>query len=292
MLLDLLLSIKNQRDFLKHAECEVIIVDNDPERSAIRLIEQERDQFPFPIKLSHLATPSVAIARNQALSLSSGAFIFLVDDDQWLKENWLERMAATLSRQPNRVGGVVSCLEAKFESPLAWPLRKAKVFHRQRFTTGTILPLKGCRTGGVLLRRAVVESVTPPFESRLGTVGSEDVEFYSKAMSKGWDFAAYDEIPIVERYAPERCNFHFVRLSNIKIGYGRAARLKLEGSTAQLWRLALQSTLRWGCGLFIAIPTSVLLPVVALWAFEHSLRGWGALVGCLGSSRQFYGKTS
>ena len=65
------------------SEIEVVVVDNDAERSAAAVVEEARAELPG-LRLVYAAEPerNIALARNAAVRLASGDRFAFIDDDE------------------------------------------------------------------------------------------------------------------------------------------------------------------------------------------------------------------
>src|SRR5690606_8339443 len=55
--------------------CEIVVVDNDPERSAAAVFAQMRQQAPdVTLRDLHVGTPNIALARNAAVAAAQGTW--------------------------------------------------------------------------------------------------------------------------------------------------------------------------------------------------------------------------
>ncbi len=74
-------------------ELRIIIVDNDPDRSARAFCDERARSFPWPLEYRHEPTPGIAPARNAALEAARGAdWIAFIDDDEVPEQAWLDSL--------------------------------------------------------------------------------------------------------------------------------------------------------------------------------------------------------
>ena len=225
----------------------VAVADNDPERSAAALIDRLRPALNY--ELCFIAEPhrNIAYARNAVLSIATGEFYALIDDDELPAPRWiLEHMELC-----NALGvdGVLGPVERHFDgTPPAWLVR-ANLYARSIPPTGTPVAWRAARTGNVLLRSHVIAHDEKPFrpEFRAG----EDQDFFRRKIEAGFRFVWSRSGAVREVIPPERWHRGF---------YLRRA--MLQGSTSALQPDCTSRSVLKSC-LAIAI-YALLLPFVAL----------------------------
>ena len=100
------------------AAAYVLVVDNDPDRSAESLVGQFADQG---VVYANEPEPGIATARNRALkSASTTDLLVFIDDDEVPVENWLKNLLVTY-REFNSVGVVGNVLRKYEVTPGFWP---------------------------------------------------------------------------------------------------------------------------------------------------------------------------
>ena len=132
------------------AAAYVLVVDNDPDRSAESLVGQFADQG---VAYVNEPEPGIATARNRALkSASTTDLLVFIDDDEVPVENWLKNLLVTY-REFNSVG-VVGNVRRKYEvTPVPWILA-GRYFDRDRQRRESHRRAKNCapQSGGHWLR--------------------------------------------------------------------------------------------------------------------------------------------
>lgn len=192
---------------LKHQATEnrfdysIVIVDNDREQSAKRMVAQMAREMSCSIRYEVEPEQNIALARNRAVANASGKFVALIDDDEVPGERWLLSLHQTFDRYP--ADGVLGPVLPLFAGhPPAWVL-KARLFDRPTHPTGQILTWRNTRTGNALLRRTVFEGSQIWFNPAFGS-GGEDRDFFRRAIEKGHVFVWCNEAAVHETVAPAR----------------------------------------------------------------------------------------
>lgn len=210
----------------------IIVVDNDAEGSARRVVEKARDGIHPGLIYEIEPERSIPAARNHAVRLAEGDYLAMIDDDEFPPSRWLVTLYKAL--RDFGADGVLGPVLAHFEQPPPPWIVKGRFFERPAILTGTILDWHQTRTGNVLIRKAVFGKNRLMFDLKWRTSG-EDIAFFRQAMSEGYKFIAVKEAPVYEIVPPERWTKQYqVRRSfiqgfnsarNISTGYGSLRRL-------------------------------------------------------------------
>jgi succinoglycan biosynthesis protein ExoM len=192
---------------------DVVVVDNDRDRSAEPIVRAFADRYPEPaVVFDCEAERNISLARNRAIRSATGNLVAFIDDDERPEPDWLQRLHASLMR--HAADGVLGPVVPDFppESP-AW-LKRGRVFHRRRYTTGTPIQDGDGRTGNALLKRQLFSEREPWFDPALGRSGGEDSDFFTRQRRLGRVFVWCDEAVVHEDVPKERWSrsFHIKRL--------------------------------------------------------------------------------
>jgi succinoglycan biosynthesis protein ExoM len=189
---------------------DVVVVDNDPARSAQRLVTSGR----FRLDLAYDWEPerNISLARNRAVRNARGNLIAFIDDDERPGPEWLAQLYRTLREQSadGVLGPVVP--ELPPNSP-EW-LTRARVFERKRHRTKTPIGASDARTGNALLVRSLFVDHEEWFDPAFGRTGGEDSDFFARQFRKGRRFVWCDEAVAHEAVPPDRwsVSYHLRRL--------------------------------------------------------------------------------
>lgn len=145
----------------------LIVVDNDPERSAAEVVAAAG----AGIRYAPEPEPGLSAARNRALSEASDyALLAFIDDDEQPEVGWLRALVDTYAqREAVAVTGPVRSLPA---TPLDGWLDGSGLFAMAGGTTGDIRP--GLATNNLLLDLDWLRARDIRFDRRFGLTGGED----------------------------------------------------------------------------------------------------------------------
>lgn len=234
---------------------DVVIVDNDRERSAESVVRKIAATVSIAIAYDCEPEQNISLARNRAIRNASGNLVALIDDDECPRKTWLQDMHRVL-RSGNAVG-VLGPVEPEVpaEAP-AW-LRRAPFLHRDRHATGTPITSRDARTGNVLLYRSVFIDEGCWFDPAYGRTGGEDSDFFARQFRAGARYLWCDEAEVFELVPPERWTGSYYVKRRLLSGTITGQRLRgRKGGAARLIVSNLVMFVACLCG---ALP-SLLLP--------------------------------
>ena len=137
----------------------IVVVDNDAEGSAARVLEEFGDGTPYPIASVVEAEPGIPFARERSVELcwNDDALIF-VDDDEVAPPGWLRTLLAAWESTGADV--VTGPVKGNLPSGApAWSYHSDVHDSTGRHTTGE--ELRKAYTNNTLVSRRVYHAVTP-----------------------------------------------------------------------------------------------------------------------------------
>ncbi len=278
MLNKLLLTILESRiDETLINDRNIIIVDNDVERSAEIVVKNIHETVVRPWKIVYYNHPVKGLSnvRNEMLTralLQNPDFIIFVDDDEFVTPDWLNELLKTILS--NNADAVIGPVIAELNNSVSEYI--AYFFKRKGFPDNS--QVYSLATGNLILKRTSFEKFNVWFDNRFNFTGSEDSFFGIQLMKKGctiyWaaNAIAYETIP------ENRANLKWL----IKRNYNGAVTftyiLKLERKFYQL----LQKTLVSGVYLILGLLASLLTFFPVRWKYWGILKiseGIGGIAG-------------
>jgi succinoglycan biosynthesis protein ExoM len=206
---------------------EFIVVDNDDRASASEIVKSISAHRPAVVIRYFIEPKSgVSHARNRCLREARGSILTFIDDDEYVKSDWLVQLVLTLEQQQADAvfGPVIPCFET---APPPW-VESTGAHYRARFPTGSIVDWKNAQTNNVAFRRTLLNSGNM-FSVYFTKTGGEDSLFFAKAAASGqklvWcdDAIVTETVPIkrmTRRWVLERAfngGRTFVRLQAIRV---------------------------------------------------------------------------
>lgn len=180
---------------------DVVVVDNDKQRSAEAAVRRFKEQTKLQVCYDCEPEQNIALTRNRAIGHASGSYIAFIDDDEFPDQYWL----LTLLRAciEHCAQGVLGPVRPHFEQePPSWIIR-GRFCERREFPTGTPVNWQEGRTGNLLFRRIILDGVGSPFRPEFGT-GGEDNDFLRRMSENNHRFVWCNEAVVWETVPPER----------------------------------------------------------------------------------------
>lgn len=263
---------------------EIVVVDNDPARSAEELCARLAIASRWPLHYVSEPRRGISFARNKALATArsrNASYIAFLDDDEEPAPEWLDELLAGLvTYQADVVAGPVL---PRFEAPVAPWMVTGGFFEKERSQTGT--RRETAATCNVLFRTQVLDDGRRSFNEKLGLTGGEDTDFFMGVASAGHPIVWIDSAVVHEWNPVTRMRAGWILRRAFNVGNNWA---RLQHGTRPLARMALRGLAK-GVVLF---PVSVLRgrhAIVA--ALELIAVGIGYLAGGMGVHVERYKST-
>lgn len=268
---------------------EILLVDNDHNRSCLTVAEELAKQSPVPFHYAVEGAAGVANARNTAVGLAKGRFIAFLDDDEVAKPHWLANLTA--AQEQTKADVVFGPIEARLPATSAEPRSYFKDFFSRILDgeTRVINEPYGC--GNSLLNRETVLRGPTPFNPRTNETGGEDDLLWADVRARGGTFGWAKDAWVYEDVPESRATWAYVTRRSFAYGHHTSAQWH-EGVNPSLPKL-VYSMMRGLLQIALMAPLGAFLWVIRhekrAWAFDKLMRGLGK-VFWFGPFRQtFYG---
>lgn len=198
---------------------EVIVIDNDHERSAQGITEM------FKLNVKYFCQPlkGLSHARNMAVEKANGDFILFIDDDEYADSSWVDNMINCQKNYQADVvlGKVVYVIPDKFPSYI----KKSFYFTRKRRVCGEKASVNEGYTGNTLVRKKLFKLRTPPFSVEFNHTGGEDSDFFNFLLSKGTNIVFSNKAVIYETQDDQRLEVSWFYKRGYRTGFNYASHL-------------------------------------------------------------------
>ena len=182
-------------------QIEIIVVDNDPLRSAQPVCASV--ELSWPLKYFVEERRGITQVRNRAVAEAGAAgSIAFLDDDEVPAPRWLEELLSAQHRYHADV--VAGPVLPRFAPGVPEWAKSSRLFHRPSFSTGQSLNI--CSTNNALVRTEVFFRV-PTFDDRFNLSGGEDTHFFLRVRRAGYAIVWSQEAIVFESIARERASF-------------------------------------------------------------------------------------
>ena len=285
--LSVLLASLQERMELGIAELSsVIIVDNDPERSAHEVVANFAASAGFVVEYVNEPRPGVSAARNALVEAAGSAhWLVMVDDDEEIVEGWpSELIRVGEERQATLVCGPVLADTGAMDLP-EW-MKDEKFFGRGVLAEGAHVEFVPSGNCAISLER-VQRVERPLFDERFGLTGGSDSFLTARVLALGGVTAFAPGAITSERYPADRLTLKWLNRRWRRSGATLVAiddamgRLDSKGKI----RTAGKGIARFGVAAYLAATSLWKQPRQAqLWAASRqtmlavgtfkALRGW------------------
>ncbi|GAB2859349.1 glycosyltransferase family 2 protein [Nocardioides pacificus] len=210
---------------------EIIVVDNDPDGSALPVVEGHRSSMPFPVVVRRVLEPSIALARNAAVAAARGVFVLMIDDDEWPEPGWATALLETQRRFD--ADAVLGPVRPHFADGVDPWIRDGGFFAVPRRPTGQRMRPNESFTGNALVRRELLGALPGPFDPDFGRTGGEDCMMFGDLERLGARLVWCAEAMVNEIVPPERATRRWLLVRSFSGGqtYARTQVVRLRGAS-------------------------------------------------------------
>lgn len=259
-------------------DIEIVVVDNDPMRSAEATVAAVALGTSVPVKYAMEPARNISLARNRALSFAVGDWLALIDDDEIADSNWLAALLA--AAEGHGADAVIGRVDALYPPGTPGWLLAADPLSRRWGASGTVLTTGS--SANALLNRDVLIASGVHFDEAFGRSGGEDTDFFNRLHLAGARIVASDTALVRERVPVERLRPAYLRRRAVRAGHSYGLiRLRALSPAGRIYFFAVSMV---KAALFAAC-SATLLAVARATAMKLGIRGWlnfGKLRACAG----------
>lgn len=197
---------------------ELVIVDSDPTCTARPVVESFMKKVIFNVKYdTYDKRRNIAEGRNRSVQLISFDPVLLIDDDQLLATDTLNKLRDFWAAQPETVSGAKLGVKYLFQSDVKW-MKEIRGFNTLDIPDGQRIPGDHISTNGILVRKRIFNWRDDPFDVSMGYIGGSDTAFFAEAEARGELFVSCKSILIYEQVGPERTTINYILMRNFRQG--------------------------------------------------------------------------
>ncbi len=267
---------------------EIVVADNDPERSARGLVERMAGESPVPILWRHAPVPGVATARNTGLAATTASLIAFLDDDEAAAPDWL----AQLIRAHEALGADVTFSPIRGVTPDGTGWARAylnRFFGREGPDQDQLIDEPfGC--GASLMTRATALPGPAPFDVSADQTGGEDDALFSTVRARGGRFGWAANAWVEEYAPPHRATLSYALRRAFAYGQGPSQEAARERRPLALVKWMAIGTVQTALFGLKAAALTVLDRPSRAEAMDRAARGLGKVLWMPGLEPRFYGQ--
>ena len=215
--LDFLLKSISELTFTKQipSRIEICIADNDPQKSAEKVVEKWKRIIKWKIIYDVESRPGIPFVRNKLVRMAADSdFIAFIDDDEIASPQWLDELLNIQAKYNADVimGPIIPYYKY---NPPGW-IVKGKFHYSSRFKDG--VTESNLITWNLLIRQNLFGKLNLAFEERMALTGGTDVLLGRLLKQAGIQFYWSDRAIVKEIIPPERCQIKWLLLRRFRGG--------------------------------------------------------------------------
>lgn len=199
---------------------EIIVVDNDVQKSAEPIVQKFQHISGFPIYYFNQIIKNISLTRNLSVKKSSGNYILFIDDDEVASSQWVYHLLNTLERF--NADGVFGPILLEFNPSTPKWMQRRDLFYPKITYTGARPSFMG--TGNCIFRASMLKEMKEPFDIRYGITGGEDTHLFEQLENDGRHFVFCKEAVATEYLPPNRTKVLYLFLRGLKGGNAHTRR--------------------------------------------------------------------
>ena len=207
--LDGLLRSLVQQALPKDVVLEVIVVDNDPERSAESLVRQYENTREITFQYFSQPIKNISLTRNVAVQNTTGTHILFIDDDEVACPDWVARLLKALKEYD--ADGVFGPSVPFFDNTAPeWIRKGVRLFVDTIPVTPTGTEAGLTWTCNCLVKASLLRGIEGPFDPAYGLTGGEDGDLFERLKRRGARFIYCNEAPAFEYWPSGRTRVSYL----------------------------------------------------------------------------------
>ena len=199
---------------------EVIVVDNDPGKSAEPIVADLHGTEQIRFSYFHQPVRNISLTRNMTVEKASGKFLLFIDDDEVAPPEWISRLVGAIERFA--VDGVFGPVMPEFHPLTPQWMRRRELFYDPMQTTGE--RAVDTWTNNCIVRAAIMKKMGQPFDPDYGITGGGDPHLFERLELQGARFTYCREGWVSEYLPPQRTSPRYLFSLGFKGGHGHTRR--------------------------------------------------------------------
>ena len=284
LLKKLLISLEQQL-LPESVEMEVIVVDNDANKSAEVVVQRVQKLSRVQYYYYNQPVRSISLTRNMGVENSLGEYILFIDDDEIASTEWLSHLLGTI--KTFKVDGVFGRVIGDFNPETPKWMKKGDFFFIPVKTTGEKATHK--YTTNCIIKASLLRGLKEPFKPNYGLTGGEDVELFDRLERQGARFIYSYEGFTSEYVPPSRSCLSFLASRRIRFGVGRALKRieEFEGKKNMIRIFIFFKALCYGLGSLVFVLLCFPNKVNRMRWFLRVILNYGRLKAALGLAHNY-----
>jgi succinoglycan biosynthesis protein ExoM len=216
-----------------NVKLQVIVVDNDMEKSAEHIVKEYENRDNIIFEYFVQPEKNISLTRNLAVNNSKGKYLLFIDDDEEADKNWISNNIDALNKY--NADGVFGSVIPLFHDRTPGWMKEGNFFTKDCPPTGHTAVYT--RTSNCLIKADLIKSEQGPFDPAYGITGGEDTHLFTRLIRKGANFISSKEAIVTEFIPPERTTIKWLFKKSFQTG-NTATRRMIENADNKLLRKA------------------------------------------------------
>lgn len=198
----------------EHVAIEVIVVDNDEQAYAEKLVKDQASIMDMPVVYRQETAKNIALARNCSIDNTNGEWVAFIDDDEVADPDWLAQLLSTA--QTYQADAVFGRVKSTYPSHTPQWIIQSGVFDRPPVSNGQ--EVTSGATNSTLVSQAAIKKYQLKFDFNYGLTGGEDADFFYRLYQHGGKLVCSNEAYVSEEVASNRLNINYLLKRALRIG--------------------------------------------------------------------------
>jgi succinoglycan biosynthesis protein ExoM len=197
---------------------DILVVDNACDKETEIVVNEMKEASPFPINYQTESIKGIVAARNKCVNIFLGTeskLLIFIDDDEWPANNdWAMHL---INQQQKYEADIITShvLSVGEEGTPTWAIDL--IYGKNSLKEGD--QITKYYTNNLLIKRNVLEKITPAFDIRFAMTGASDYHFALKCTKAGFK-AFYTDAPVIEEFPKSRAKVKWFLRRGFRSGIG------------------------------------------------------------------------
>jgi len=217
----------------ENIELQVIVVDNDENKSAKEVVQSYNDVDNIKFEYHEQPEKNISLTRNVAVNNAVGEYLFFIDDDEKADTDWIKNHLESLIEYS--ADGCFGIVLPEFHNDTPEWIKFGDYFARDCPPTGDDAIYMGA--GNSIIKSNIINQVSGPFDPDYGLTGGEDTHLFSTLRRNGAKFISNRKAIVTELFSSDRTNIKWLFKKSFQTG-NTATRRMIENAQNKLKRKA------------------------------------------------------
>jgi len=216
---------------------QIVVVDNDIEKSAEEIIQEFRSDDKIRLEYHSQPKKNISLTRNVSVKNAQGEYLLFIDDDETADVNWInEHLKAIKTFEAD---GVFGRVVPEFpENTPNW-IKAGDFFNKKSPPTGELAT--SVATSNCIVKANLLKNEPGPFSPEYGLTGGEDTHLFYKLRKGGAKLISSREAIVREIIPPDRTRVKWLIKKSYQTGNASTRRMIEFADTKLIKRIYLLS---------------------------------------------------